>query len=113
VVSLLARALDVAQTAGTGAGSSGRSRLEAAHVEEAARRLEIEPDGLRADERLILEILLTRGPMGLEALAATLRMDPATLRNVHEPFLLRRGYVVRTARGREATAEARRRLADS
>jgi Holliday junction DNA helicase RuvB len=109
-VSLLARALDVAQTAGTGAGSPGRLRLEVAHVEE-ARRLEIEPDGLRADERGMLELLLARGPMGLEALASTLRIDAATLRNVHEPFLLRRGYVVRTARGREATAEARRRLA--
>jgi Holliday junction DNA helicase RuvB len=56
--------------------------------------------------------LIARGrPVGLEALAAVLGMDAAAIRSIHEPYLLARGLVVRTARGREATAEARFRMA--
>ena len=36
-----------------------------------------------------------------------LRLDPQELRLVNEPYLLERGYIQRTARGREATAKAR------
>jgi Holliday junction DNA helicase RuvB len=102
---LLDRSRDVAQAAGSPA-------IEEEHVEEAASRLEIDPDGLQAEERHILEILIARGrAMGLGALSATLGMDRTTLSNIHEPYLLSRGYIVRTARGREATAEARLRMA--
>jgi Holliday junction DNA helicase RuvB len=102
---LLARARDVAQVAGSRA-------IEASHVEEAAERLGIDADGLGGEERQILMALIARGrPVGLEALAAVLGMDAAAIRSIHEPYLLARGYVVRTARGREATAEARFRMA--
>jgi Holliday junction DNA helicase RuvB len=102
---LLARARDEAQAAGAGA-------IEASHVEDAAARLGIDADGLGEEERRILAALIARGRgIGLGALAATLGMDRATLSNIHEPYLLAQGYVVRTARGREATAEARFRMA--
>jgi Holliday junction DNA helicase RuvB len=56
--------------------------------------------------------LIARGrPVGLEALAAVLGMDAAAIRSIHERYLLARGYVVRTARGREATVSARFRMA--
>jgi Holliday junction resolvasome RuvABC ATP-dependent DNA helicase subunit len=48
--------------------------------------------------------------MGIEALAATLRLAPRTLRLVHEPYLVARGYLVRGQRGREATRKARLRF---
>jgi Holliday junction DNA helicase RuvB len=86
--------------------------LTAGHVEEAARRLGIDGDGLRAEDLAILRVLAARGrPMGIETLAATLRMDPATLRHVHEPYLLEQEYIVCSHRGREATPKARARLA--
>ncbi len=43
------------------------------------------------------------GPVGLEAIAATMNEDPGTLEDVVEPFLLQIGFVARTRRGRALT----------
>jgi Holliday junction DNA helicase RuvB len=104
-VRLLERARDLATVA-------GRTAVEESDVEEAAQRLGIDADGLGPDDRRILALLLSRGrPLGLEAMAAALRLDPLTVKHVHEPYLVEEGYVHRGPRGREATARARRRLA--
>lgn len=50
------------------------------------------------------------GPAGIEALAATLGEERDTLEDVVEPFLLQRGFVARTRRGRVATAAAYKHL---
>ena len=81
---------------------------------EASERLGIDSEGLRAEERRILEVLIARGrPMGIESIAATLRLDPLAVRLVHEPYLVGQGYVARGFHGREATAKARLRFARS
>jgi len=49
-------------------------------------------------------------PIGLKAIAAALRMDLRTIERVHEPYLIEKGFVVRTARGRVATDKARAHL---
>ena len=46
------------------------------------------------------------GPVGLEAVAATLNQDAGTLEDVVEPYLLQIGFLERTSRGRMATASA-------
>ena len=46
------------------------------------------------------------GPVGIGAIAATLSEDVETLEDVVEPFLLKRGFVVRTANGRRLTPQA-------
>ena len=46
------------------------------------------------------------GPVGLEAVAATLGEDAGTLEEVVEPFLLQIGFLARTRRGRELTRAA-------
>ncbi|MDX1564716.1 MAG: Holliday junction branch migration DNA helicase RuvB [Phycisphaeraceae bacterium] len=46
------------------------------------------------------------GPVGLEAIAATLSEDVGTLEEVVEPYLLQLGFLARTRRGRELTAKA-------
>jgi holliday junction DNA helicase RuvB len=46
------------------------------------------------------------GPVGLNAMAATLAEDQDTLQDVVEPYLLKIGFVIRTARGRMATQAA-------
>jgi Holliday junction DNA helicase RuvB len=43
------------------------------------------------------------GPVGLEAVAATMGEDAGTLEDVVEPFLLQLGFVARTRRGRQLT----------
>jgi Holliday junction DNA helicase RuvB len=50
------------------------------------------------------------GPVGLEAIAASLSEDAGTLEDLVEPFLLQVGLLARTRQGRKLTAEACRRL---
>jgi Holliday junction DNA helicase RuvB len=46
------------------------------------------------------------GPVGLEAIAATINEDSGTLEDVVEPYLLQMGFVARTRQGRKLTAKA-------
>jgi Holliday junction DNA helicase RuvB len=50
------------------------------------------------------------GPVGVDALAASLGEPRDTLEGVVEPFLLQRGFILRTPRGRVATIKAARHL---
>jgi Holliday junction DNA helicase RuvB len=66
--------------------------------------------GLTKDDRRYLETLKTAfhgGPAGVRALSAALHEDEETLENVYEPFLLRLGFIERSARGRILTASGR------
>ncbi|PRP90618.1 Holliday junction ATP-dependent DNA helicase RuvB [Enhygromyxa salina] len=84
--------------------------------EDAARfldNLEVDGEGLNALDRRILEVmfeLFSGGPVGVDALAASVGMPRDTIEDVHEPFLLQRGFLVRTPRGRMTTAKAARHL---
>ena len=46
------------------------------------------------------------GPVGIEALAATLNEETDTIEDVIEPYLLKAGFLRRTSRGRELTSMA-------
>ena len=50
------------------------------------------------------------GPVGLEAIAATLSEDAGTLEDVVEPYLLQIGFLARTRKGRQLTAAAAKHL---
>ena len=50
------------------------------------------------------------GPVGVESLAAALSEERGTLEDVIEPYLIQQGYLIRTARGRMASAKAYRHL---
>ncbi|MBM4309965.1 MAG: Holliday junction branch migration DNA helicase RuvB [Deltaproteobacteria bacterium] len=50
------------------------------------------------------------GPVGLEAIAATMQEEPDTLIDMVEPFLLKAGLLLRTSSGRKATEQACRHL---
>ena len=60
------------------------------------------------DRKILLTIIekFKGGPVGIEALAAAIQEEKATLEDVHEPFLLQSGYLDRTARGRQITQKA-------
>ncbi|MGB5161567.1 MAG: Holliday junction DNA helicase RuvB C-terminal domain-containing protein [Thermoanaerobaculia bacterium] len=45
----------------------------------------------------------TPNPVGLKTLAVTLGEEDRTIEDVYEPFLIREGYVAKTARGRVLT----------
>jgi holliday junction DNA helicase RuvB len=69
----------------------------------------VDDEGLDDLDRKVLSAIITKysgGPVGIEALAATLQEETDTLTDVVEPFLLQQGFVIRTAAGRRATARA-------
>ncbi|MBS0186789.1 MAG: Holliday junction branch migration DNA helicase RuvB [Planctomycetes bacterium] len=65
--------------------------------------------GLDDLDRTYLRVIATTysgGPVGLEAVAATMNEDAGTLEDVVEPFLLQIGFLARTRRGRQLTKAA-------
>jgi Holliday junction DNA helicase RuvB len=75
-------------------------------VEKALRLEGIDRTGLTDLDRSYLKAILEYydgGPVGLEALAATLQQESDTLVDLVEPFLLKIGFLVRTSSGRKAT----------
>jgi len=76
-------------------------------ADEALRREGVDARGLDRLDRAFLRTIADQykgGPVGIGAIAATLTEDTETLEDVVEPFLLKLGFVVRTASGRKATA---------
>ena len=72
-------------------------------VTEALNFLGINPDGLSAVDRKILDVISNKfggGPVGLETIASMIGEDSATIEDVYEPFLMRKGLIEKTARGR-------------
>ncbi|VEG25957.1 Holliday junction branch migration DNA helicase RuvB [Actinomyces howellii] len=100
---LLRRVQDWAQVHGT----PGRLDIEAARG--ALEVFEVDDLGLDRLDRSVLEALCTRfagAPVGLTTLAVSVGEEPETIETVAEPYLFREGLIVRTPRGRQATAAA-------
>ncbi len=73
---------------------------------EALDLLEIDEAGLDKLDQEILRTIAYKyggGPVGLSTLAAALSEDPETIEYVYEPYLLQKGFLERTARGRVIT----------
>lgn len=99
---LLRRVRDYAEVAGEEVVSLSRAK-------SALDELGIDDLGLDARDRTILESMITKfagGPVGLDTLATSVGEDKATLEEVYEPYLIQRGFLKRTSRGRVATERA-------
>ena len=99
---LLRRVRDWAQVHGDG-------RVTLATAQAALDLYEVDPRGLDRLDRAVLDALVTRfggGPVGLSTLAVALGEEAETVEAVAEPFLVREGLLMRTPRGRVATAAA-------
>ncbi|MSO77674.1 MAG: Holliday junction branch migration DNA helicase RuvB, partial [Alphaproteobacteria bacterium] len=82
---------------------AGASRIDAAAADAALNRLEVDGKGLDAMDRRYLMVLVEHyggGPVGIEALAATLAEQRDVLEDVIEPYLIQQALVLRTPRGR-------------
>lgn len=72
-------------------------------IKNALARLDVDMQGLgRRDREFLMTIRdqYSGGPVGLDALAASLNDEKTTLEDVYEPYLVHKGFVLRTARGR-------------
>jgi Holliday junction DNA helicase RuvB len=81
---------------------------------EAALKLEgVDQQGLTDLDRRYLNTVIEfykGGPVGIEAIAATLQEESDTLVDIVEPYLLKIGFITRTSSGRKASATAYRHL---
>jgi Holliday junction DNA helicase RuvB len=99
---LLKRVRDFAEVRGAG-------RVDEGVAVEALELLEVDPEGLDRLDREILRAICEKfdgGPVGLSTLAVAVGEEQDTIEDVYEPYLLQRGFIKRTPRGRVATAKA-------
>jgi holliday junction DNA helicase RuvB len=99
---LLRRVRDYAQV-----HTSGKVDIDVA--KKALALFEIDDRGLDRIDRAILDALINKfggGPVGLSTLAVAVGEEPETVEDMCEPFLVRIGYLARSARGRIATPSA-------
>ena len=78
-------------------------------AQTALDRLRVDSLGLDDVDIRYLRGIIERfrgGPVGLEALASSISEEPMTLEDVYEPFLIQQGLIMRTPKGRQATARA-------
>lgn len=76
-------------------------------VEQSLQFLGIDHDGLTSVDTMILQKLVCNfngGPVGLETLASLVGEDADTIELAYEPYLLRKGYLEKTPRGRQIPA---------
>ena len=69
-------------------------------------KLNIDQNGLDYTDYRYLKAIVENfkgGPVGLEAISATISEEASTIEDVYEPYLLQEGYIKRTSRGRCVT----------
>ncbi len=99
---LLKRVRDFAQVKGDGIITSEMAT-------EGLRMLEIDSHGLDENDRKLLLTIIEKfngGPVGVETIAAALNEEVSTIEDLYEPYLIKEGYILRTSRGRVASAQA-------
>ena len=99
---LLRRVRDYAEVKYSGA-------IDAEVASQALALLEVDVNGFDTMDRRLLLTMIERfngGPVGVDSLAAAIGEERGTIEDVIEPFLIQSGFLIRTARGRQATAAA-------
>jgi Holliday junction DNA helicase RuvB len=89
----------------------GRGFIDQPIAAAAMEMLQVDEQGLDTMDRRLLKLIIGQfdgGPVGVESIAAALSEERGTVEDVLEPFLIQRGFIARTARGRMATARAYR-----
>lgn len=98
---LLKRIRDFAEVA------PDHDQIDLAIVDHSLDLLRVDSAGLDATDIKLLETMIdyyNGGPVGLNTLAANIGEETETVAAMYEPYLLQRGYLKRTARGRVVTA---------
>lgn len=99
---LLRRMRDFAQVIGNGI-------IDRETVKDGLERLKIDNFGLEKHDREILRTIITQyngGPVGADTLAISVGEAIESLEDFYEPYLIQRGFLTRTSRGRIATERA-------
>ena len=99
---LLRRIRDFAQMKGNGS-------IDLDIAQYGLNALNVDESGLDEMDNRILSAIIHKfkgGPVGLTTISTAVGEEAGTIEEVHEPFLIMEGYIMRTPRGREATEKA-------
>ncbi len=99
---LLRRIRDFAQVKGDGT-------IDKEIADFGLAALNVDEGGLDEMDNKILDAIIHKfkgGPVGVSTIATAVGEDTGTIEEVHEPFLIMEGYLMRTPRGRQATEKA-------
>lgn len=99
---LLKRVRDISQV-------KGETSISFETTQTALHMLQVDQEGLdHIDHKLLLAIIegFKGGPVGLDTIAASIGEEAQTIEDVYEPFLLQKGFIQRTPRGRLVTPKA-------
>ncbi|MHC4944834.1 MAG: Holliday junction branch migration DNA helicase RuvB [Planctomycetota bacterium] len=102
---LLRRIRDLAQVI-------GKSRLDPAVAREGLSMMGIDEEGLVSMDRKILEAI-RKGhgePVGLKTISVSVGEEEDTIETVYEPFLIQKGFILKTPRGRRITPQGEQHL---
>jgi Holliday junction DNA helicase RuvB len=103
---LLRRIRDFAQIKGNG-------KIDMAIAKYGLKALNVDQHGLDEMDNKILTTIIDKfagGPVGITTLATSVSENAETIEEVYEPFLIQKGFIQRTPRGREVTAIAYKHL---
>jgi len=92
---------------------AGNDRIDRAAADRALGQLEVDTAGLDAMDRRYLSTIALNyggGPVGVETIAAALSEPRDAIEEIIEPFLIQKGFIQRTPRGRLLTSHAFRHL---
>jgi holliday junction DNA helicase RuvB len=92
---------------------AGATSIDRAAADRALIELEVDAAGLDAMDRRYLSNIAENyggGPVGIETIAAALSEPRDAIEEIIEPFLIQKGFIQRTPRGRLLTAHAFRHL---
>ena len=87
----------------------GKSIIDYDSAKAALELLEVDNEGFDRIDNKILEAIIDNfngGPVGIETLAYFIGEELDTIEDVYEPYLLQKGFIIRTPRGRMATDKA-------
>lgn len=96
---LLRRVRDFAQV-------NGEAHIEVATTTQSLNMLQVDKHGLDHIDHKIMTNIIERyngGPVGLDTIAVSVGEERVTIEDVYEPFLIQKGFLERTTRGRQAT----------
>ncbi len=92
---------------------AGATSIDRAAADRALTQLEVDAAGLDAMDRRYLSTIAVNyggGPVGIDTIAAALSEPRDAIEEIVEPFLIQKGFIQRTPRGRLLTSHAFRHL---
>lgn len=87
----------------------GSGEVTGEQAASALSRLDVDEQGLDEMDRKLLDVIIRHydgGPVGIKTLAVACSEEVRTIEDIYEPYLIQRGFIKRTPRGRVATARA-------